>query len=423
MKTGTFMKRVILAIFCLSILSTHLSAQKKKEQVNTPSAEEYISLYWFEKAEEVLAKERKALARKRKPTTRQDSLQEEIDRLRIATHSTERVVVIDSIVVDNKDLLSHLTLSEESGKIILASTFFENPADTTEATVFLPEIGAKIYFAKPDSSGLLKLYSSDYIDRNWQEHHLLAELDNDTIQNYPFALADGLTLYYAAKGEDCIGGYDIFVTRYDTDENRFLQPENMGMPFNSPANDYMMAIDEINNLGWFVTDRNQPEGKVCIYIFVPNHIRKVYDKHLYSEEELGNLARLHSIAETWGDKEAAREGKERLSALRKTVKEANNKPDFLFILNDTVTITSYAECKSTGAVKLLKEWRETDKELQVSLRTLKMFREGYRNGDEAQRKKLTPHILEEEKRSEILQNKLNETAKAIRSLELGMRGI
>ena len=97
MKTVTVMKRVILAIFCLSILTTHLSAQKKKELVNTPSAEEYISLYWFEKAEEVLAKERKALARKRKPTTRQDSLQEEIDRLRIATHSTERVVVIDSI--------------------------------------------------------------------------------------------------------------------------------------------------------------------------------------------------------------------------------------------------------------------------------------------------------------------------------------
>lgn len=29
------------------------------------------------------------------------------------------------------------------------------------------------------------------------------------------------------------------------------------MPFNSPANDYMYAEDDINNIGWFVADRNQ----------------------------------------------------------------------------------------------------------------------------------------------------------------------
>ncbi|MFR3186749.1 MAG: hypothetical protein ACLTOV_01045 [Phocaeicola sp.] len=43
----------------------------------------------------------------------------------------------------------------------------------------------------------------------------------------------------------------------------------MGMPFNSPYNDYMYALDDFNNLGWFATDRFQPEGKVCIYVFAP----------------------------------------------------------------------------------------------------------------------------------------------------------
>ena len=40
------------------------------------------------------------------------------------------------------------------------------------------------------------------------------------------------------------------------------------MPFNSPYNDYMYVIDEYNNLGWFASDRFQPEGKVLSLIHI-----------------------------------------------------------------------------------------------------------------------------------------------------------
>ena len=50
----------------------------------------------------------------------------------------------------------------------------------------------------------------------------------------------------------------------------FYIPDNYGLPYNSTANDYFLAIDERNNLGWLISDRYQPEDKVCIYIFVPN---------------------------------------------------------------------------------------------------------------------------------------------------------
>ena len=51
----------------------------------------------------------------------------------------------------------------------------------------------------------------------------------------------------------------------------------MGFPFNSYANDYMLVIDETCNVGWFASDRYQPEGKVCIYTFIPNESRNPYD--------------------------------------------------------------------------------------------------------------------------------------------------
>ena len=67
-------------------------------------------------------------------------------------------------------------------------------------------------------------------------------------QDYPFMLSDGTTLYFAENGEESLGGYDLFVTRYSSSSHEYLKPENLGMPFNSPYNDYMLVIDEPNNL-------------------------------------------------------------------------------------------------------------------------------------------------------------------------------
>lgn len=125
---------------------------------------------------------------------------------------------------------------------------------------------------------------------NGSKGSLLPGSINDSINaNYPYVLTDGATIYYAADGENSIGGYDIFVTRYNTNTNTYLTPENVGMPFNSPYNDYMFAIDEFNNLGWFASDRYQPEGKVCIYVFIPNSSKRCITTKLWTRKKLSDL--------------------------------------------------------------------------------------------------------------------------------------
>ena len=66
-----------------------------------------------------------------------------------------------------------------------------------------------------------------------------------------------------------MGGYDIYTSTYDKETKRFLTPVNIGMPFNSEADDYMFVIDEYSNTGWFARNRNPPADTVCIYVFVP----------------------------------------------------------------------------------------------------------------------------------------------------------
>jgi hypothetical protein len=90
-----------------------------------------------------------------------------------------------------------------------------------------------------------------------------------------------------------MGGYDIYRTTFSIDRNAYYDPERLGMPFNSPYDDYMMAIDETHQVGWWATNRNAPEDSVTIYVFL-------FDEDpTYLDEPSISRARVDNIAETW----------------------------------------------------------------------------------------------------------------------------
>lgn len=182
----------------------------------------------------------------------------------------ERIVVIDSLSVDAEAFFTNYRLSPEAGRLVSGAT-----ARIPEAqVVFMPQNNSELLYAAPDESGKRVLMSADILDDGSVEgsQPLPGSLGGDGNADFPFMLSDGLTLYFAADGENSLGGYDIFLTRRDADGG-FLQPQNIGMPFNSPANDYMLAIDEATGAGWWATDRGCPEGKLTIYVFVPSEGR------------------------------------------------------------------------------------------------------------------------------------------------------
>lgn len=235
------------------------------------------------------------LMRKNKRTINEDL---EAERSRLVTMENmlarvERVAVIDSLVVDAEEFFKHYRISPEAGRLINGAT-----ARLPEVEyVFMPQNNTEIIYAQPDSAGNYRLMGADILDDGSLEHP--APLRGDDLAGggnaeYPFMLTDGLTLYYANDGEGSLGGYDIFLTRRDED-GEFLQPQNIGMPYNSPDDDYLLAIDEITGAGWWASDRNHIPGMVTIYVFVPSETRVNVDA---DDPDLTSLARLSSIAMT-----------------------------------------------------------------------------------------------------------------------------
>ena len=203
----------------------------------------------------------------------------------------------------------------------------------------------------------------------WSDPEPLKGLEEGgTNLNYPFLDSDGITLYYAAQGEESLGGYDIFITRYDSDDNAYLRPDNLGFPFNSVANDYMYAIDDFNNLGWFASDRYQPEDKVCVYVFVPNESKQVYDYESTSPEMLQAAASLQCIQKTQTDAAKVRLARQQLAKVMYGQDEQKKKGDFRFVVDDNVVYHTLADFRSAEARKQYQTLSQKQKDWTICLK-------------------------------------------------------
>ena len=330
---------------------------------------------------------------------------------------TERVTFIDSMLLKKEEVMDMLYLGNENGSVASYAKFFNvKEKDTLDCTLFRSQLGDKIIYAQPDTAAVLHLYASEMIGQKWCEPVLLPGLEDTVSHNYPFMLADGTTLYYASKSEEGLGGYDIYMTRWDSDTQRFFKPENIGMPFNSAANDYLYLVDEFNQLGWFVTDRGQGGDTVCVYCFIPNETRRIYDTSTMGRDTLVALANINSIRDTWTDQERVKDALNRLDILR-TKSKKSAQSQFHFIVNDRITYTNLSQFRNEESRKLANKWLKLVEERNKASEQLEELRKQYSVSRPEKKAELAASILALEQKYEKLIADVRSMEKEIRIFE------
>ena len=357
---------------------------------------------------------------KQKTTVVDNELEQRLESMR---GFTQKVMFIDSVVVSKSKLLSSLNIPDEAGSIQAYNKFF-NTTDQPNSIVYLNQLKNKCVFSKFTDGGW-DLYSKEMIGEKWSNAVPLKGLDilgDDVDINWPFLLSDGTTLYFAAKGEESIGGFDIFMTRYDETTQSYLKPENIGMPFNSIDNDYFFIVDEYDGIGWFATDRNQPEGKVCIYSFIYNNVRENYVVDEYTPEQLRQLSEIHSISQTWTSNQARLSALEQLTAVYKRKFTQKKKNDFEFVINDELTYTTLTDFRSVEAAEMYVDLNELLRKKNKLDSSMERARIAYPTARQAQREQYKQQLLAAEKQSEKYETDIKNLSKKIRRIELTKLG-
>lgn len=237
-----------------------------------------------------------------------DNTEDWASKAQIAANAFERVqkiVVIDSISMPRASFFEAFRLAKSAGNIGRTADFRLKTGRDNDEVGFLNESRDYLITSVPNEEGELRLVENlGLLDGSWETHDaLIGDLELDGDYAFPFLGADGQTLYFANNGEGSMGGYDLFVVQKEPITGECLQPLNLGMPFNSPFDDFMMAIDEENGVGWWATDRNSPGEDVTIYVYILDDIRKNYPS---DTPGLKSLAKISDYKATWEEgKEAS----------------------------------------------------------------------------------------------------------------------
>ncbi len=360
----------------------------------------------FSKADANAKKLITAAKRKKQSTAEYDKVVALCRKGENGLRGVDRVIIVDSVVVDKKDFLKAYPIAADMGSLKLSEK-----GDIVQYQTQLN--GMVLYPVHATDSTDLQIMRYYLENDRLTEGEAIEGLGIEGDINYPFLMPDGQTFYFAARCDEGYGNYDLYVTRYDSDSKQFYQAENMGFPYNSYANDYMLVIDEAANLGWFASDRYQPHGKVCIYTFIPNESRQTIDYESTDLSELQNLASLQSISAiplTDEQKQAKAQAKKRLSTVNSQLSTVNSHKDFEFVLNDQRICYTLDDFKTPEAKQLCSEWVQKTKNYTALNNQLQEMRETAPTNRQP--------ILNLEARIKELQSEMHHIEKEIRKAEL-----
>lgn len=333
--------------------------------------------------------------------------------------NTQIVFVIDSTVVDADKVMDVITLPKAYGKYVAYNKFFDtNSALNENSVVYVNGFDNRCYYNEVGTDSISRLFMRERQGEGWDEARPLTEI-NELVSNatYPYMASDGQTLYFAGKSdEEGLGERDIYMTKYDAEEGKFLKPENIGLPFNSTKDDFIYVEADADGIAWFASTRRQPEGKVCVYTFVPSETRQNYDADDLDDTELKNYAKLMRIRSTWPTPEIRQTAMQRLQRLQaKTERQNSEANEICFIVNDEMTYTRLNDFKSAETKSAYADLKMKQNEANKLVKEIDSMRTRYHNAND--KAALGRSIALSEQKLEQKQKEIKKAASELRKAE------
>ncbi|MDX1446467.1 MAG: hypothetical protein R3333_09790, partial [Lishizhenia sp.] len=134
-----------------------------------------------------------------------------------------------------------------------------------------------------------------YGNGEWSEPiNMGPEINTEWDEDSPFISVDGKTMYFASNGVKSIGGFDIFLTVVNED-NQWSTPINLGSPINSTGDDLYYTTTVDGKVAYITSYRPEGNGEKDIY-------RIIYDNYIPNNNLFvnGNLKTIEEKPEPEG---------------------------------------------------------------------------------------------------------------------------
>ncbi|WP_194766907.1 OmpA family protein [Tamlana sp. I1] len=168
------------------------------------------------------------------------------------------------------------TLEKDSKGNWIDETLLDiNKPNVSIETPFINHTGDKLYFAAnyPDSKGGFDIYVANINSDGslGAPKNLGSTINTVQDEKYPALSLDDHFLYFASKGHENIGGYDIF--RSEISKDHYKSPRNLGSTINT-ENDEIAFFLATENRGYVSSNKAGGVGSYDIYIAINKHVNQ-----------------------------------------------------------------------------------------------------------------------------------------------------
>ncbi len=182
------------------------------------------------------------------------------------------IIVSEKQEIDKEKFFRLYKNMETIGGDILVSAEFQSKLDKKKGHVpivhFPPQAKAIYYssYGEDGSTGLDIYIRRRLPDGTWGDPQILpGQVNSKDDEDFPYMHPSGDFLYFSSKGHNSMGGYDIFYSRYNPDENVFGKPENVDFAISSPDDDFFYVVDSEFKSAYFASARQSENGKLHVY--------------------------------------------------------------------------------------------------------------------------------------------------------------
>lgn len=182
----------------------------------------------------------------------------------------KELVVLDRKQLSQADYFRSYDLKDIRGKLLAKPSDFATANDKKKkdkSIIYLPPAKDQLYFASYGTGDNKDIFIVRRLpDGNWgKPESLKGAVNTEYDEDYPFLHPNGTVLYFASKGHNSMGGYDVFKSEFDEGARAWKTPVNLEFPINSPNDDYLFVTDSLEKIAFLASTRQSPMGKVDVY--------------------------------------------------------------------------------------------------------------------------------------------------------------
>ena len=190
---------------------------------------------------------------------------------RLLTTFTD-IIVAEKQEIDQSKFFRIYSDSKTIGGEILVTENFQSKLDKKMGhipIVHFPPHAKAIYYSSygEDMSTGLDIYIRRRLPSGgWGEPQKLpGAVNTSEDEDFPYMHPSGQFLYFSSTGHNSMGGYDIFMSRFDPNINAFKTPENVDFAISSPDDDLFYVVDSLFQNAYFASARQSEDGNLHVY--------------------------------------------------------------------------------------------------------------------------------------------------------------